>query len=74
VLIDIGAGREAELLAPSFEEAAPEEVADGDAVGFLVAESPVHAIEFREAVGRSGLAHGGCLEENFTTAGGGGEE
>ena len=51
VAVEVGIRRQAELAAPAFHEAAPEEVADGHAIGLLMPKRLVHPIEFGQAVG-----------------------
>ncbi len=58
VIIGIGVSGESEVRLPALGEAAPEEIADGHAIGLLVVEGPVHALEFAPRVFLArGLVH-----------------
>ena len=50
VVVGIGVVGQAQLRAPAADEAAPEEIADRHAVGLLVAQGLVHALELAERV------------------------
>lgn len=62
VVIRVGVRRQAEFLAPTFGEAAPEKIADRHAIGFFVAQRFVQSRQFAQGVflarsGSGGLAH-----------------
>ena len=48
VVVRIGVGRQSELPAPALDKAAPEEIADRNAVGLFVAQGLIHAVQLAQ--------------------------